>query len=395
MPRPPHRVRQPARTNERHECFAAAAPGLEQLVTDELTALGIRARVDEGGASFDGTIDVVARANVWSRMASRVTVRVASFRAQAFHELERLARAIAWERFIAPGAPVRFRVTSRKSRLYHTGAIEQRLTDAIAHRLGSASAALSVGADEENEAESPAQLFVVRVIHDVFTVSVDSSGALLHQRGYRQALGKAPIRETLAAAILMASGWNGRSPLVDPLCGSGTIVIEGAMLARRLAPGLQRSFAFERWPEWSRTRSEKIRDEARNVALPRADCAIRGSDRDAGAIAAARANAERAGVLEDIEFVVRSVSNMTCVDGQPGLIATNPPYGVRVGEVEGLRALYAKFGQVLRARCPGSRLAIISANRRLDGQLRLPLEELVRTRNGGIPVRILLAHISG
>jgi putative N6-adenine-specific DNA methylase len=369
---------------------------LEQLAAGELSALGIPARREEGGAAFEGPIDVIARANLWLRTASRVIVRVASFRAQAFYELERRARAVAWERYIAPGAPVRLRVTSRKSRLYHTGAIDQRLTEAIAHRLGHASVVDRAAADEDTEAlDSDAQLFVVRVLHDNFTISVDSSGALLHQRGYRKAVAKAPMRETLAAAILIATGWTGDTPLLDPMCGSGTIPIEGALLARRMAPGIGRSFAFERWPESAAARCTDIRLEAKSVMLPRAPSIIRGSDRDAGAIAAARANAERAGVLDDIDFVVQPVSRMVCRDGQPALIATNPPYGVRVGEVEGLRDLYARFGQVLRASCRGSRVAMLSANARLDGQLRLPLKELLRSRNGGIPVKVLSAQISG
>lgn len=394
MPRRPDRARLPARSRELHECFAAAAPGLEQLVAAELTGLGIAARAEEGGAVFLGTLDAVALANLWLRTASRVIVRVAKFRAQAFHELERIARAMPWERFITPGAPVRFRVTSRKSRLYHTVAIEQRLTEAIAYRLGTSSAAVRATDDEEGEAaEIDSQLFVVRVMHDVFTVSADSSGVLLHRRGYRKAVAKAPMRETLAAAMLMASGWDGSTPLLDPMCGSGTIPIEGAMLARRMAPGLARSFAFERWPETPLSVWEQLREEARSRALPRVSSIIRASDRDAGAIASARANAERADVLGDIELSVQALSMLECDHRQAWLIATNPPYGVRVGEVEALRDLYARFGRVIRERCPKSQLVILSANARLEGQLHLALEELVRTRNGGIPVRVLSARI--
>ncbi|HKW48040.1 MAG TPA: THUMP domain-containing protein, partial [Gemmatimonadaceae bacterium] len=198
--------------------------------------MGLRPRVEVGGVGFAGTIESVARANLWLRTASRVIVRVASFRALAFHELERLARAVPWERFVASGGAVRFRVTSRKSRLYHTGAIEQRLAEAIEHRLGRASAIQRTARldDDDDEGTSPpAQLFVIRVVNDTFTLSVDSSGALLHQRGYRQAVARAPLRESLAAALLTASDWSGAAPLIDPFCGSGTIAIEAALLARR------------------------------------------------------------------------------------------------------------------------------------------------------------------
>ena len=375
------------------EAYAAAAPGLESVVSSELTALGIKPRAEAGGVGFIGALDSIARANLWLRSASRVIVRVATFRARAFHELERLARAAPWERFVSSGGAVRFRVTSRKSRLYHTGAIEQRFAEAIEHRLGKATTVESARADDEDESTtSRAQLFVIRVVNDTFTVSADTSGALLHQRGYRQALAKAPLRETLAAALLMASDWSGSTPLIDPFCGSGTIPIEAALLARRMAPGIARSFAFLSWPDAQRSMWDRLREEALTIALPRSPVAIRGSDRDRGAIEAAIANAERAGVAADIEFSVRPMSAIE-PEYATGNVVTNPPYGVRIGEAAKLRDLYARFGQVLRAKCAGWQLALISANPRLEATLRLPLNERLRTRNGGIAVRVLTTHI--
>ena len=375
------------------EAYAAAAPGLEPVVSAELAALGIKPRAEAGGVGFTGTLDSVARANLWLRSASRVIVRVATFRARAFHELERLARATPWERFVTSGGTVRFRVTSRKSRLYHTGAIEQRLAEAIEHRLGKATAIESVGGDEEDDGTtSSAQLFVIRVVNDTFTVSADTSGALLHQRGYRQALAKAPLRETLAAALLIASDWSGATPLIDPFCGSDTIPIEAALIARRMAPGLSRTFAFLSWPDVQLLEWDRLREEALTSALPRSPVAIRGSDRDRGAIEAAIANAERAGVASDIEFSVRP---MSAIDPQDtaGHVVTNPPYGVRIGEATKLRDLYARFGQVLRAKYGGWELAFMSANPRLEAALRLPLKERLRTRNGGIAVRVLTTSV--
>ena len=339
-------------------------------------------------------MEAVARANLWLRTASRVLVRAAAFRAQAFHELERLARAIPWERYLTAGAPVRFRVTSRKSRLYHTGAIEQRFAEAIEHRLGKASEVESSTEDDDtNSASSSAQLFVIRVLNDAFTVSADSSGALLHQRGYRQAVAKAPLRETLAAAMLIGADWTGATPLLDPFCGSGTIPIEAALLSRRIPPGRARSFAFPTWPEVKSSIWAKVREDAESVALPRSPAEIRGSDRDRGAIEASIANAERAGVASDIEFSVRAVSAVENSTDTVGLVVTNPPYGVRVGEVDRLRDLYARLGQVLRTKCPGWEVAMLSANARLEKELRLSLRELLHTRNGGIPVRLLAATI--
>ena len=379
------------------EAYASAAPGLEAVVARELKSLGITPRLETGGVSFRATIETVARANLWLRTASRVIVRVAMFRAQAFHELERLARAVPWERFVEPGAPVRFRVTSRKSRLYHTGAIEQRVAEAIEHRLGTVSIVDpgTPSMDEEETAASPAQLFVIRVFSDAFTVSADSSGALLHQRGYRQAIAKAPLRETIAAAMLIASDWSGATPLVDPMCGSGTIPIEAALIARRMAPGLGREFAFLAWPETPASMWNQLREDASAGAMTQSPVAIRGSDRDRGAIAAAIANAERAGVSSDIDFSVRAVSAIDGGSDVPGLVVTNPPYGVRVGEAQKLRDLYARFGQVLRAKYPGWEVSLLSANPRLVRELRLGLAERLHTRNGGIAVRLLTARVPG
>lgn len=362
----------------------------------ELATLGLAPNAETGGAAFRGPIESIWRANLWLRTASRVLVRVASFRAQAFHELERLARAVPWERYVASGSAVRFRVTSKKSRLYHTGGIAQRFGEAIEHRLGGDIVVGDSRSDENDDEEAEGlapQLFVIRVSHDVFTVSADSSGALLHQRGYRKAIAKAPLRETLAAAMLIASDWTGSTPLLDPLCGSGTIPIEAALIARHIPPGWSRSFAFEGWPSFERSRWEALRAEAAEGVLGGAGVRIRGSDRDAGAIEAARSNAERAGVAADIELTARAVSAIDDCERGGGLVATNPPYGVRVGEAARLRDLYAKLGQVLRGKCPGWRVALLSANARLDGELRLPLEERLRTRNGGIPVRLMVAKV--
>ena len=386
-PRPRARSAKPSSASLALDGFAVAAPGLEPLVARELRVLDIKGRVEEGGVAFRGSLQTIARANLWLRTASRVIVRVAAFRAQAFHELERLGRAVPWERFVERGTAVRFRVTTHRSRLYHTGAISQRLIESASHRLGADVASAAPANEEEGDAD--AQLFVVRVENNRFVVSADSSGAPLHFRGYRQALAKAPLRETIAAALLVERDWSGATPVVDPMCGSGTIPIEAALIARGIAPGLHRSFRFLQWPELEPKKWQSVMEHARSVVLPAAPCLIRASDRDKGAIEAARANAERAGVGSDIEWSVRAVSALERVQGAPGLVAVNPPYGVRMGEADRLRDLYARFGAVLRERFPGWQVSMLSANPRLDAQVGLPLVEGLRTRNGGIQVRLV------
>jgi len=372
--------------------FAVTAPGLEPLCAAELRGSAIRPTVDEGGVLWNGPIESIARANLWLRTASRVLVRVSEFRATAFYELELHAKRIAWDRFVAAGSSVEFRVTCRKSKLYHSDAVAQRFAQAVERRVPGARIAKAKATDDDDEAtdSSDHQLFVVRFLHDVCTVSVDSSGALLHRRGYRQQIAKAPLRETLAAAALLGAGWSGDVPLVDPMCGSGTIPIEAARLARLIAPGRDRAFAFLRWPEFNQQVWTKLLDDARAGELPSSPVEIAGADRDAGAIDAARANAARAGVADDIEFNVQPISALTPAE-PPGLVVSNPPYGVRVGESDDLRNLYAQLGNVIRRQRPGWTLALLSADRRLEQQTRLAFEEQFQTRNGGIPVRLVTA----
>jgi putative N6-adenine-specific DNA methylase len=335
----------------RVDAFAVTAPGLEAICAGEAVALGVRPTVGEGGVAWRGSMESVARANLWLRTASRVLVRVAEFKASAFFELELAARRLAWNRFLTPGSTVRFRVTCRKSKLYHSDAVAQRLADAVMRRVPGVKVVTSKSADDVGDegggdAEQE-QLFVVRLFHDVCTVSADTSGALLHRRGYRQQLAKAPLRETIAAAMLLGAGWPGDVPLVDPMCGSGTIPIEAAWMARRIAPGRNRDFAFRAWPEFDASMWTRLVDEARSGELPRVAAPIAASDRDAGAIEAARANAARGGVESDVSFTVAPISALEPRRGE-GWLISNPPYGVRVGERDRLRNLYAQLGNVAR-----------------------------------------------
>ncbi len=370
-------------------CFAVTAPGLERICATELEQLGVRPTIEEGGATFAGDGGSVAAANLWLRTASRVLVRVAEFRAKTFFELERSARKIDWERFVSAGGGARFRVTCRKSKLYHSAAVAQRFAEAVAHRVSGATAGSANSEDDEDSAV-PGQLFVVRFLHDICTVSVDSSGDLLHRRGYRLAIAKAPLRETLAAAMLLGAGWKGEIPLIDPMCGSGTIPIEAARLARRMAPGRDRRFAFLDWPETKLGAWKARLEQARESELPRSPVGIGGADRDKGAIDAAMANAERAGVREDLDLRVEPISALTPEESR-GLVIANPPYGTRVGERDRLRNLYAQLGNVMKKKRPEWSLALLLSDRQLEAQVGVPFREVFETRNGGIPVRFVMA----
>ena len=362
------------------DLFAVCAPGLEPVLAAELAALGLQARSVPGGAEVRGDAPDLERMNLWLRTASRVLVRLGQVKATDFAALVRKARSLPFEAVARPGQPVALRVTCHKSRLYHSRAVAQRLHEALQERLGGA-VPLS---DHDEEGVDPPQLLLARFDHDVCTVSADSSGPLLHRRGYRLLQSQAPLRETLAAAVLLAAGYTGAEPLLDPLCGSGTIPIEAALIARRRAPGLQRDFAFQRWREYDPGRFQALRARAREQELLRAPAPIGGSDMDPAAIAAARENAARAGVEDDLRIEQQPIRDAHPAPG-PGLIATNPPYGVRVGG--DLPRLYAELGEL--ARRSGYRVAALTGDRSAAQRSGLRWKPLLRTRNGGIQVVLL------
>jgi putative N6-adenine-specific DNA methylase len=253
--------------------------------------------------------------------------------------------------------------------------------------------------DRSGPDEGSTQLFVVRIVHDECEISADSSGELLHRRGYRQEIAKAPLRETIAAAMVLASGWKGAQPLLDPMCGSGTIPIEAAMIARKIAPGLGRRFQFMNWTGFDGERWERILASAK-AARTEFRGEILGSDRDAGAIQAATRNAERAGASESVEFSRRALSeSLASIGDESGWILTNPPYGIRVDDTDDLRNLYATLGSALKSR-PGWRLGVLTPDAGLLRQTQLPMRIRFSTSNGGIPVsffaseRIAKAEVS-
>jgi putative N6-adenine-specific DNA methylase len=367
------------------EIFAVCAPGLEPVLLAEVQALGCKGKASAGGVEIEGTMRDVQRLNLWLRTASRVLVRLGAVKATAFPELVRKVTALPWERYLRPGAAASLRVTCRKSRLYHSGAVAERLHAAMEARLGAKVQAEKTSSEDE-EGEGP-QLIVARFDRDVCTVSADSSGTLLHQRGYRGPQAKAPLRETLAAALLLAAGWKGETPLCDPLCGSGTIAIEAALIATRRAPGIARTFAFQKWPGFDvRTFQQLLEDAGPQASGLRLQAVrIEASDQDAGAVAATRENAARAGV--SIEIAQRQLAQLPPAFGA-GLLACNPPYGVRVGG--DARQIFRELGDAARRR-PGWRVAAVVADERAAAASGLRWTRLLRTQTGGIPVHFLRA----
>ena len=361
-----------------HKFFAACPPGLENWLAYELREIGERPALDEGGCTFEGGLETLYRANLRLRIASRVLARVAEFSAEHFSQLEKRAAAIPWDQLLSNGCAIRVEAVCYRSKLYHEKAVAERIEKILVQKIGARPPA---------ENETP-QLVLVRIVADECTVSLDSSGELLHKRGYRQELTKATLRETLAAALIAYSGWDRRTALLDPFCGSGTIAIEAAMLARNISPGRNRKFAFMDWPEFDRPLWEKLLVEAGKQTI--AECPpIFASDRDAGAVEIAKANAARAGVLENIEIAHRALKAAATPPG-PLFIVTNPPYGHRLEGGGDLRNLYAALGNFVRARNE-TRLTFISSNPRWTGHTGLRFEIGPRLSNGSIPIRFARA----
>lgn len=363
------------------EAFAVAAPGLAPFVAEELRELGITpGEASDAGVSFPASHGELYRANLNTRIASRILVRLGAFRAAHFSELEKGSRGIDWAAWIPAGAVLALRVTCRKSRLYHSGAVAERLAGVIAAQVRGVQWDRAVGDDDEDR---PGTLVVVRIDRDDCTLSIDSSGDLLHRRGYRQAIARAPMRETLAAAMLRASRWTGATPLVDPMCGSGTLVIEGALVARHIPAGAGRRFGFQQWPSFNAAAWKEVQRTAAGDAPPGGRVALRGSDRDAGAVEAARANAERAAVHDDVEFECLPLSAVRPPGGAAGLLLTNPPWGERIGESGELRDLYAALGRLARGPFAGWRVGILTTSEQLRKASGLPLQPVFETSAGG------------
>ena len=370
-----------------YEAFAVAAPGIEPIVANELNQLGIAdANPVDGGVEFIASPRQLYAANLQLRTASRVLVRLAEFKALTFADLERRSRRVEWEKVLGRGESVVLRVTCRKSRLYHSDAVAERIARDLVNRAGADVSAYREDG-EGDSGDDASQLIVVRLDRDRCTISADSSGAHLHQRGYRTSVTQAPMRETLAAALVLASGWDRQAPCIDPFCGSGTIPIEAALLATDTAPGKGRRFRFMSWPGfdsalWKAMLAEGVRRERRDGAPP-----VLGSDRSAAALRAATENAERAHV-QSLVSLAKTDALVVTAPAEEGWIVSNPPYGVRLGDRADSRRLMSQFGDHLRDEFGGWRIALL-APPQSERLLGFPLETQVKTTNGGLSVHML------
>lgn len=381
-----------------HQFFATAAKGIEPIVADELRALGAsNVKEARGGASFTGPLSIAYRACLWLRSANRVLLPVARFPAHDADQLYAGVHRLPWEHDIAPDGTLAVDFSGSNAAITHTQFAAQRVKDAIVDRFRE-----RCGQRPSVDLDAPDLRINVHLHRDIAVVSVDLSGASLHQRGYRTRGVAAPLKETLAAALLLKCGWpeiaKRGGAFVDPMCGSGTLLIEAAMIASDIAPGLRRThWGFSHWLRHDARLWESLLQEARQQAhrgrenLP----VILGADHDSGALAAARENIGNAGLADVIRLQKIALdANHLQARLVPGLVLTNPPYGERLGNSEELGALYAALGQWLKDECPGWQAGVITGSPDLAKQMGLRARKLNLFYNGALECKLLQFEVA-
>jgi len=366
------------------QIFLVAPPGLEPILADEAREKGFRnVEPVPGGVNVTGGWPEVWRANLALRGAARVLVRIAEFRAMHLAQLDKRSRKVDWAEVLRLDVPVKVETTCRQSKIYHAKAATQRVETAIREGLGA-------------EISAEAALVVkVRIEDDLVTVSLDTSGEALHRRGHKQAVGKAPMRENLAALFLRQMGFDGTQTVVDPMCGSGTFPIEAAEIAAGLLPGRTRDFAFESLASFDATRwaaMKAVPPKAPKTPVVR----FYGSDRDQGAVGMAQKNAERAGVADWCQFERKPISDLTPPDGPAGIVMINPPWGARIGERKLLFALYGAMGKTLSERFKGWDIGLVAPDAGLVKATGLGLEPVGAPADmGGTKVTLYRTRVRG
>lgn len=391
--------------------FASCAPGLEELLKQEILELNRAGRltsdseprqvaVRSGGVSFQGDQATLVTALIGLGLAARLLVRIATFRVRHLNDLESHMHRLPWRGWLLPDIPRQIRVTTRKSRLYHTGAVAERILRGIQHRLGDQPAT--------PDDRAPVSL-VARLEQDQCTLSLDASGDPLHRRGYRQNPFKAPLREDLARALVKVSGWDGQRPLVDPMCGSGTLLLEAGLLLRQRAPGISRSFGIESTVLGQANLLEQTREVFLQQEVMR-EVPLIGNDEDPKAIQAAQQNVANAfpgdPLVHQFQWRVGPFQELELPSSALSLIS-NPPWGGRVlidrdfqkstrqRKVPArLASLYAQLGE-LRRQCPsGSDLTLLTSRRELAYRTGVPLRSAFLTDAGGIKVNAFVETVT-
>lgn len=365
--------------------FATTAKGVEEALAAELVRLEIPGVTQEnGGVRFSGGLEAAYRANLWSRTASRILMPLAEFSCASPEELYQGVRTIGWTDYLTPAMTLAVDCNLRDSTLTHSGFVALKTKDAVVDELRD-----RLGTRPSVDTKDPDLRINVRLFKNRCTVSLDCSGTPLDRRGYRLERHEAPLKENLAAALIELSGWDGTTPFLDPMCGTGTIVIEAALKALRIPPGLLRSkFGFQRWPGFDAKLWRSLVDEARQGMLTELPAPILGSDISHSAVAMAHENARRAGVGDLISLGREELAELVPPPG-PGTLIFNPPYGKRLGEEEALKPLYKQIGDTLKQRCKGYTAYLFTGNLELAKSVGLKASRRIVLFNGPIECRLL------
>jgi len=361
--------------------FATVAQGLEPLVAEELQRLGAD-RVSPGfcGVSFEGDLALLYRVNLWSRLAFRILVKLNDFPCKDADQLYQGIQHIDWRDFIPPDKTLAVKATGKSRRLNHTHFTALQVKNAIVDQQRR-----HWGRRSDVNLESPDVQVNIHLRNDRCTVSLDSSGRSLHRRGYRPAVGAAPLKESLAAALVQLSGWSGTVPLLDPLCGSGTLPLEAALMALNIAPGLfQPDFGFQAWTNFDPDLWERLQQEAQVDRRSHLETLVWGCDREPDVLHQARINAHRCGLADQLRFFQQDLDTLEAPADQ-GFILCNPPYGERLGNPVELADFYKLLGDVLKQRFKGWTAFILSGNKDLAKYIGLKSAQRIRVYNGALP----------
>ncbi|MEM8637893.1 MAG: class I SAM-dependent RNA methyltransferase [Cyanobacteria bacterium P01_G01_bin.54] len=364
--------------------FATVARGLESVAAAELTTLGAQhVKPDFAGVHFVGDRPLLYRVNLCARTIFRVLVPIAEFRCRNPQELYRSIQNIDWRDYLSTEQTLAIDCTGGNRHLNHSHFTALQVKNAIVDQQRQ-----QTGQRSNVDPQSPDLRLNLHIYQQRGTLSLDSSGRSLHRRGYRQAMGRAPLKETLAAALIQLTGWQGDVPFYDPLCGSGTLPLEAALIARRIAPGRFRAdFGFERWhnfdPQiWADVRAAAIEQEVTTLPV-----SIMGSDRDLEMLQQAQANARNAGLADQIHWLQAELSAIEA-PSQPGILLCNPPYGHRIGIEEELGAFYKLLGDVLKQRFTGW-TAYILTTKVLSKYVGLQASQRTPVYNGALACTLL------
>lgn len=368
-----------------NQYFATVARGLEPLAAQELEQLGAQS-VEPGfcGVAFEGDRPLLYRVNLWARLPFRILVKLKEFPCQNAEELYHGIQTIDWSTYLTPDLTLAVNSTGKTDRLNHTHftalQVKKAIIDQQQERLGDRSTV---------EIQEPDVQVNVHIHRDICTVSLDSSGPSLHRRGYRPAVGAAPLKESLAAALIQLSGWQPQQMFYDPLCGSGTLPLEASLKALNVAPGLFRErFGFETWPDFDLPLLEQLIIKAEDSQRETLPAPIWGSDSDATVIEQAIANAENCGVVEQVWFSQIDLADVVA-PADSGVLICNPPYGERLGQDFDLSMFYKLLGDVLKQRFKGWTAFVLSGNKELAQSIRLKSSQRTVVYNGSLPCQLM------